>query len=71
MTVNIDDNVSVNRLDMCSGSGSLNFEFHNIYNNMIIIIVIIIIIRIFQQDKSFNKSIAGFNACLKEKKRKC
>ena len=27
------------------------------------IIIIIIIIRIFQQDKSFNKNIAGFNAC--------
>ena len=27
------------------------------------LIIIIIIIRIFQQDKSFNKNIAGFNAC--------
>ena len=32
-------------------------------NNKIIIIIIIIIIGIFQQDKSFNKNIAGFNAC--------
>ena len=30
---------------------------------MLVVIIIITMMRIFQQDKSFNKNIAGFNAC--------